>query len=138
MKDVLKFSRTETGFIHVGKVTFSPGCRYVTFENGRHFVFNEKQALFVNCMVEHGEYGILYVHSSVLRERLQLGKDLKAVEGVDADTIQSQLKDFFKKHPAWGTFIKNTGPGRGAKIYLDFDFLPEENSPTDLSEKEFR
>ena len=135
MSEVLHFTRNASGFVTGTKVGFSPGCRFITFASGAKFDFNESQSIIIECLLEHLiDLGITHVPSSVLLARLQLNRDAKVSENDDAIDIRSKLKDYFKHHPAWGTLIKNTGPGRGAKIYLDFSLSPsslsvEKSSP---------
>lgn len=85
-------------------------CRALS-RNGRElFSFTVSQALIITILIEHLEQGITKVPQETI-----LGR-------VVNEAGNTRLRDYFREHPAWGTFIKTTG-GRDASVYLDFNCL---------------
>lgn len=125
MSKKLRYIRNGSGYVIGTSFSVAPGGRSISFATGHIFHFNESQSIIIDFLVESlVEHGVTHVPSSSILERLQQGRDSKTPEGSDADDLRSKLKDYFKNHPAWGILIKNTGPGRGSKVYLDFDLSP--------------
>lgn len=75
------------------------------------FSFTVSQAQIIEILIEHLEQGITTVPQETI-----MGRVVNKTEG------EMRLRDYFRNHPAWGTFIKSTG-GRDASTYLDFDCL---------------
>ncbi len=120
------------GFIFANKFCFSPGFRSVTLSEKYLFSFSPLRAQIISIIIEHIEKGHPFVHQSEVLRMLNDSRFSDAYDKKDLRPLseKTRLRDLFKLpggilHPCWGTLVKTTN-GRDSKIYLDFNWDPQE------------
>ena len=117
----------EKGFIYIGKWSFTPGFRAATYNCVHQYDFSKSQARVIARTMGYHEEGYKCASHDEIRDHI---KDLRDREADDDDDYEigsargpQRLRDLFRNHPAWKTFLASTN-GPGAKVFLNFNHDP--------------